>query len=38
MMLIVANAAVGKTTAKSVNSITRFMLTPYLPQDGCGKR
>jgi hypothetical protein len=35
--MLFANAAVGKPMAKSVRSITRLMLTPYLPQDGGGK-
>jgi len=35
--MLFANPAVGKPMAKSVKSITRLMLTPYLPQDGGGK-
>jgi hypothetical protein len=35
--MLFANAAVGKPMAKSVKSITRLMLTPYLPQDGGAK-
>jgi len=36
-VMLFANAAVGKPTAKRIKSITRLMLTPYLPQDGGGK-